>query len=130
MQHLRSLIIGMLFIPAITIAVESSGIPDDKAVIIFETKTGTVTFYHTLHASLRVTQCGSCHHTHEEGQTIKPCSECHKKKKTVIEGFSVVAPKNSKAYHTKCKGCHKYTLEELEQPAGPTRCKLCHIKTK
>ena len=104
-------------------------IPDDKAVIQFQTKTGVVTFNHTLHASLRVTSCASCHHTHEEGQPIKACSDCHKKKeKAKIEGFSVVAPKTSKAYHTKCKGCHKYTMEELEKPAGPTKCKLCHIK--
>ena len=67
-------------------------------------------------------------HTHEPGEPIKRCNECHKKKETKIEGFSVVAPKNSKAYHKKCKGCHKYTLEELEKPAGPTKCKLCHIK--
>lgn len=122
------LLLGWLLLPCVGIAAET--IPDDKAVILFETKTGTVTFFHTLHASLRVTQCASCHHTHEESEPIKPCSDCHKKKKTMVEGFSVIAPKNSKAYHTKCKGCHKYTLEELEQTAGPIKCKLCHIKTK
>ena len=121
-------LIGLLTFPLV--ASSADIIPEDKAVIRFETKTGTVTFFHTLHASLRVTQCESCHHTHEAGQAIKPCSDCHKKKKAKIEGFSVIAPKNSKAYHTRCKGCHKYTMEELEKPAGPTKCKLCHIKEK
>ena len=130
MRYLESLILGLLLVPVIAVALEAADIPDDKAVIIFETKKGVVTFNHTLHATLRVTQCGSCHHTYEEGQVIKPCSDCHKKKKTKVEGFSVIAPKNSKAYHKRCKGCHKYTMEELEKPAGPTKCKLCHIKVK
>ena len=121
-------LVGGMFLPFLAFAAET--IPDDKAVIQFETKTGTVTFYHALHASLRVTTCESCHHTHEAGQAIKPCSDCHKEKKTQIEGFSVIAPKNSKAYHTRCKGCHKYTMEELHKPAGPTKCKLCHVKEK
>ena len=103
-------------------------IPDDKAVIVFESKKGNVTFNHALHATVRSIECESCHHTHEEGKPIKPCGECHKKREAKVEGFSVLAPKNSKAYHDKCKGCHKYTLEELEKPAGPTKCKLCHIK--
>lgn len=130
MRYLKSLILGLLLMPVVAAAMEAATIPDDKAVIIYKSKKGVVTFNHYLHATLRVTQCGSCHHTHEEGQPIKRCSECHKKKKTMIEGFSVIAPKNSKAYHTRCKGCHKYTLEELEKPAGPTKCKLCHIKQK
>ena len=130
MRYLKSLILGLLFVPLIAVALEAADIPDDKAVITFESKKGTVTFNHTLHATLRVTQCGSCHHTHETGQAIKPCSDCHKQKKTKIEGFSVIAPKNSKAYHTRCKGCHKYTMEELKKPAGPTKCKLCHIETE
>jgi len=126
MRFSLSLLFGLLLLPLA--AHPADTIPDDKAVIQFQTKTGLVTFNHHLHATLRVTQCESCHHTHEPGEPIKPCAECHKKKKTKIEGFSMVAPKNSKAYHKKCKGCHKYTLEELEKPAGPTKCKLCHIK--
>ncbi len=127
MSHFIALLIGLLATSLTATAADV--IPDDKAVIQFPAKTGVVTFNHTLHASLRVTSCESCHHTHEEGQPIKACSDCHKKKKKAkIEGFSMVAPKTSKAYHTKCKGCHKYTMEELEEPAGPTKCKLCHIK--
>ena len=128
MQYLKSLLFGLLLLPAWVSAMDT--IPDDKAVITFESKKGTVTFFHALHATVRSIECNSCHHTHEPGQTVKRCSDCHKKRKTKIEGFSVIAPKNSKAYHTRCKGCHKYTMEELQKPAGPTKCKLCHIKAK
>jgi hypothetical protein len=116
----------LLMLPVVAAALET--IPDDKAVITFENKKGVVTFNHLLHGTVRGIECKSCHHTHKEGEPIKQCSECHKEKDSEVPGFSVLAPKNSKAYHDKCKGCHKYTVEELEKPAGPTKCKLCHIK--
>lgn len=125
---------NLLLFASLLIVFVSAGavetIPEDKVVITFQSKKGNVTFYHSLHATVRGVECQSCHHTHESGQPIKPCSECHKKKKSKVEGFSVLAPKNSKAYHNKCKGCHKYTLEELQIPAGPTKCKLCHVKDR
>lgn len=126
MRFLRVLFCSLLFLPVLAGATEL--IPEDKLVITFESKKGNVTFYHGLHATVRGVECQSCHHTHEPGEPIKRCSECHKEKESKVEGFSVMAPKTSKAYHTKCRGCHKYTLEELQQPAGPTKCKLCHIK--
>jgi hypothetical protein len=106
----------------------SPEIPDDKAVITFDTKMGTVTFNHKLHATVRGIECQSCHHTLKEGEPVKPCSDCHKKSKSKVEGFSVMAPKTKDAFHDKCKGCHQYTMKELKQPAGPTKCKLCHVK--
>lgn len=128
MRLLRLFFCGLLILPVLANATET--IPDDKQVITFENKKGVVTFNHGLHATVRGIECQSCHHTHEPGQPIKRCEDCHKKKKSKVEGFSVLAPKTSKAYHNKCKGCHKYTLEELQKPAGPTKCKLCHIKDK
>jgi len=125
-MRLLSFLLLLLMLPLGVSAAQT--IPDDKAVITFESKKGTVTFQHALHGTVRGIECTSCHHTLQEGEQVKKCSECHKKKKTQIEGFSVLAPKNSKAYHDRCKGCHKYTMEELHQPAGPTKCKLCHIK--
>lgn len=125
MRRLNSLLLALLVLPLLASAADT--IPKDKAVISFESKRGVVTFNHSLHATVRSIECGSCHHTHKAGEAIKPCSECHKKKEAAVEGFSVLAPKNSKAYHTRCKGCHQYTLEE-DKPAGPTKCKLCHIK--
>ena len=129
MYYLRSLTFGLLVLLALPLAaIAADLIPDDKAVVQFQTKTGLVTFNHYLHATLRASECESCHHTHEPGAPFQPCADCHKKKATEVPGFSVVAPKNSKAYHLKCRGCHEYTLKELEKPAGPTKCKLCHVK--
>jgi hypothetical protein len=127
MCYLKSLLFGLIVLPFLANAAET--IPDDKAVLQFQAKIGLVTFNHFLHATLRTNECESCHHTHEPGAPFQPCSDCHKKKKkTPVVGFSVVAPKSSKAYHLKCKGCHEYTIKELEKPAGPTKCKLCHVK--
>lgn len=101
-------------------------IPDDQAVLNFESRLGTVTFNHALHAQLRANDCETCHHTHEAGEPFQPCSNCHTDKTTTVEGVEV--PKDSKAMHLRCKGCHEYTVKELHQPGGPTKCKLCHIK--
>ncbi len=128
MQGLKSLFLAILVCPMLVNGAES--IPEDKAVLQFETRTGVITFQHALHATLRTSQCETCHHTHEAGQPFKPCSDCHKPNETPVAGFSVVPPKTSKAYHLKCKGCHEYTIKELEKPAGPTKCKLCHIKVE
>jgi hypothetical protein len=101
-------------------------IPDEHAVIPFESRLGTVTFNHALHAQLRVTDCETCHHTHQAGEPFQACGNCHMDKDTTVQGVEV--PKDSKAMHLRCKGCHEYTVKELHQPGGPTKCKLCHIK--
>lgn len=128
MRHLILALLALSMFPCMASAADT--IPDEKAVIVFENKKGTVTFNHALHSTVRGIECSSCHHTLQPGEAVQPCSDCHKKKASEVAGFSVLAPKNSKAYHNKCKGCHKYTLEELHEPAGPTKCKLCHIKDK
>jgi hypothetical protein len=98
-------------------------IPAEQAVIQFDTKLGVVTFLHQMHADLGSTQCTTCHHTFkaEEGP-IKRCHECHGKD-------TADAPKAKTAFHTRCIGCHEYTVEQGDQ-AGPLKkkCKLCHIK--
>jgi hypothetical protein len=98
-------------------------IPADKEVIQFDTKLGTVTFAHKKHADLSITQCTTCHHKHQPTDTtIKPCHECHQHKSTE-------PAKASTAFHTRCTGCHEYTVAGGQQ-AGPlkNKCKLCHIK--
>jgi hypothetical protein len=98
-------------------------IPADKAVIQFDTKLGIVTFAHQKHADLSITQCSTCHHKSEPGDTvIKPCHECH-------QHDSTEPPKASMAFHARCTGCHEYTVAGGHE-AGPLKkkCKLCHIK--
>lgn len=98
-------------------------IPPEKAVIQFESKLGTVTFAHQKHADLSITQCTTCHHKAEAADTeMKSCHECHAHESTDPQ-------KASKVFHTRCTGCHQYTVEG-GQHAGPlkTKCKLCHVK--
>jgi hypothetical protein len=98
-------------------------IPADKEIIQFETKIGTVTFLHRMHADLSVTQCDTCHHTLKPGdEQVKPCHECHGSK----DGE---APKVKTAFHSTCAGCHEYTVAHGDK-AGPEpkKCKLCHVK--
>lgn len=104
---------------------EELPIPADRATIQFDTKLGVVTFLHQKHADLSFTECTTCHHTFkgEAGEAIKPCHECHGKKK------GAESPAAKTAFHTRCIGCHEYTAEKGEQ-AGPLKkkCKLCHVK--
>ncbi len=103
---------------------EEPQIPPDKVVIQFDTKLGVVTFLHQKHADLSFTECTTCHHTFkgEAGETVKPCHACHTDK-------SADAPAAKKAFHTRCTGCHEYTVSQGDT-AGPLKkkCKLCHVK--
>ena len=114
-------------------AVFALDMPADKDIIIFHSKTmGKTTFYHKKHSTLEdvggvlKVECKTCHHTQEGDAAVKPCKECHAKKKG---GKMENAPKYKDAYHLRCRGCHKYTMEEMKKPAGPDKkCKLCHVK--
>lgn len=99
-------------------------IPDDRNTIEFHTKIGVVTFLHQMHSSLTITECTTCHHKMQPEDTrVQGCHECHKKE------ANEEVPKSKIAFHTRCTGCHQYTIDQGNQ-AGPIRkkCKLCHIK--
>ena len=116
-------IFALLALVAGNAMAEELAIPDDKAVIQFETKIGVVTFPHKMHAGLSITQCTTCHHKMQPTDTaVKPCHECHQKKSKELA-------KAKKAFHNRCIGCHEYTVAG-GQHAGPLKkkCKLCHIK--
>jgi len=107
-------------------ASEEPAIPSEQEVIQFQTKLGVVTFRHQMHAGLSSTECTTCHHTFkaEEGP-VKPCHACHEHDKKSADN----APKAKTVFHTRCIGCHEYTVEQGET-AGPLKkkCKLCHVK--
>jgi hypothetical protein len=123
---MRAILMILAFFAASTCLVmaEEQQIPPDKAVIQFDTKLGVVTFLHQMHADLSSTECTTCHHTFkgEAGETVKPCHACHDK-----ESADASAAKT--AFHTRCTGCHEYTVSQGDS-AGPLKkkCKLCHIK--
>ena len=99
-------------------------IPEDKEVIKFDAWPGAVTFAHKMHAGLSITECSTCHHKMQPGDTkVAPCHECHKHKAAPGE-----TPKARKIFHTRCTGCHEYTIKEGKD-AGPrkSKCNLCHI---
>jgi len=128
---MRFLVIFSIILLSVSITVVGSEIPADKSVIVFPGKLGDVTFHHKLHSSLEnvggvdKVECSTCHHTYQEGEVVKACGDCHIRKKSKDPES---APDLKKAFHYRCRGCHKYTMEE-GKPAGPDKkCKLCHVK--
>ena len=122
MRNLFILLTGLALLPGALLAYETI-IPADKETILFETKRGTVTFQHKMHADLSATECTTCHHALKpEDDAVKPCHDCHKSK-------DAEAPKVKTAFHSTCIGCHEYTVSHGEE-AGPLKkkCKLCHVK--
>jgi len=124
-MHLKISIIVLLSLFVSNLMAEVLTIPEDKTFIQFPAKLGNVTFAHKKHAGLSITQCTSCHHKYQPTDTvIRPCHECHKHKADNSE-----PPQTKTVFHTRCIGCHEYTIASGEQ-AGPVKkkCKLCHVK--
>ena len=128
---MRFSVVLSVILLSVSFTVAGSEIPADKNVIVFPGKTGDVTFNHKLHAGLEnvggvdKVECGTCHHTYEGEGAVKACGECHVRKKSASAADTPVL---KKAFHYRCRGCHKYTMEE-GKPAGPDKkCKLCHVK--
>ena len=98
-------------------------IPLDKEIILFtHSKLGNVTFLHKMHSQLDEVECTTCHHKHEGDGMPEPCHKCHQSKP------EDETPKIIKAFHTRCRGCHQYTIE-TGRKAGPVKkCTLCHVK--
>ena len=100
-------------------------IPGDKLVIRFDSKLGDVTFAHKKHADLSITECTTCHHmVQPDDHVMKACHDCHKHKAMDPE-----PPKTRQALHTRCIGCHEYTIASgMQAGPGKKKCKLCHVK--
>ena len=127
-MHLKVSMIVLFSLLVSSVMAECLTIPENKTVIQFESKLGTVTFAHKKHADLSITQCTTCHHKHQPGDAVmQPCHECHKDK--VDNDDKAAPPKTKTVFHTRCVGCHEYTIASGEH-AGPVlkKCKLCHIK--
>ncbi len=73
-----------------------------------------VTFNHQMHS--KKFECKTCHHKWNGQGNPHSCFKCHGCKK------KGEAPKAMKAFHKRCKGCHR------AKHAGPTRCNQCHKK--
>lgn len=118
---------------AVSFTAVAGEIPADKDIIVFPGKLGDVTFNHKLHSGLEnvggveKVQCSTCHHTYEGEGAVKACSGCHvRSKKAVADG----ALDLKKAFHFRCRNCHKYTMEQGKHAGPDKKCKLCHVKPK
>ena len=118
---------------SISFAVVGSEIPADKDIIVFPGKLGDVTFNHKLHSGLEnlggveKVECSTCHHTYEGAGAVKACSDCHVRSK---KEASTGTPDLKKAFHFRCRECHKYTMEQGKHAGPDKKCKLCHVKNK
>jgi len=130
---MRNLVILSIVLLSVSFAVVGSEIPADKNVIVFPGKLGDVTFNHKLHSGLEnvggveKVECSTCHHTYEGEGTVKACGDCHvRSKKPTTTG----TPDLKKAFHFRCRSCHKYTMEQGKHAGPDKKCKLCHVKNK
>ncbi len=124
-----SAFLSFIFLP---LAITASGaeIPPDKNVIVFPSKLGDVTFNHQLHSTLTdvgglaKVECSTCHHTFEGEGAVKPCTQCHIRSKKAAEGETLDL---TKAFHYRCRNCHRYTMEQGKRAGPNKKCSLCHI---
>jgi len=113
----------ILLMLGISTASGAAEVPPDKEIILFEhEKLGTVTFLHKMHSTLDGVECTTCHHTLEDSGKPEDCHKCHQSKPTDE------TPKSMKAFHTRCRGCHEYTVESGKKAGPVKKCKLCHVK--
>lgn len=130
---MRLLVILSILLLTVPFTASSIEIPPDKDVIVFPGKKGDVTFLHKLHSGLvdvgglEKVECSTCHHTYEGEGEVKVCDECHVRSKKKIVNK---APNLKKAYHYRCRSCHKYTMKEGKHAGPNKKCKLCHVKAK
>ena len=92
---------------------------------------GPVPFAHQAHVDAGVA-CGDCHHKQPEGESPKPCHECHKELRgeTIKENdaFHCGAVESMPALQS-CVGCHSRKVAGTKATNAPvTRdpCDACH----
>ena len=130
---MRILVIFSIILLSVSFTVFGSEIPADKNVIVFPGKLGDVTFLHSLHSGLEnvggveKVECSTCHHTYEGEGAVKACGDCHVRSKKEAPANT---PDLKKAFHFRCRDCHKYTMEQGKHAGPDKKCKLCHIKNK
>ena len=128
---MRILVILSLILFSVSFTADGAAIPADKEVIVFSGKLGNVTFLHKLHSGLEnvggleKVECSTCHHTYQGEGAVKACADCHvRDKKKATAG----TPDLKKAFHFRCRNCHKYTMKQGKHAGPDKKCKLCHIK--
>ena len=120
-MFMSRLVFIVLLLTAASIQAHTNEVPALKETIEFESRLGNVSFAHKAHAGLKKVECKTCHHTYPAEDGLQDCHNCHTPK-------GGDAPKAKDAFHLRCRGCHKYTVEEGEKAGPVKKCKLCHQK--
>ena len=119
---MKTLITIFIFLYS-SIAVAADQIPPDKEILYFDrAKMGAVTFMHKMHSTLDGVNCTTCHHTARGNNQQEDCHNCHQPDP---QGD---VPESAVAFHTRCRGCHQYTVDSGKKAGPVKRCTLCHIK--
>lgn len=114
------LTIVLLLICSSTMSAEQ--IPPGKEILYFDrSKMGVVTFMHKMHSTLEGVNCTTCHHTSRGKGQPEDCHNCHQ---PVPQGE---VPESGAAFHTRCRGCHQYTVDAGKKAGPVKKCTLCHI---
>ena len=127
---MRFLIFLSFILMPLSFALADAEIPADKNVIVFPSELGDVAFNHQLHSTLtdvgglEKVKCSTCHHTYEGEGAVKPCTQCHIRGKKAAEGETLDL---KKAFHYRCRNCHKYTMRQGKHSGPDKKCSLCHI---
>ena len=107
---------------ACSTAMAADQIPPDKEILYFDrAKMGVVTFLHKMHSTLDGVNCTTCHHTAKGNNQQEDCHNCHQPK---AQGD---VPESAIAFHTRCRGCHQYTVDSGKKAGPVKKCTLCHI---
>ena len=86
---------------------------------------GPVKFSHKKHNLEYKVRCAICHHFQvDDPNPVWKCGQCHDAQKKVGKIVRLMD-----AYHTDCRGCHQFAVEEGGAKNAPYRkCEECHEK--
>ncbi len=104
--------------------------PEDNLVLPVSASSNvqSVPFSHFTHASntgYKLT-CDRCHHRAADAG-YSTCKDCHVKIAT-IDADAKICPKEKRAYHLQCKGCHKAIKSNRPESLAPIKCDACHTE--
>jgi len=121
MLVMRALLTSLMLLGC-SIAIGAEQIPPDMEILYFDrNKMGVVTFMHQMHSTLDGVNCITCHHTARGDDQPEDCHNCHQPEP---QGD---VPESGVAFHTRCRGCHQYTVDAGKKAGPVKRCTLCHI---
>jgi hypothetical protein len=111
----KKLVLGMVTVALVIIAILGYALEKKKEPVrmAFDTAGGGVIFDHKMHASLKDTKCGECHHNEDED--ARNCRECHYAGE--FKGACADEAIHKRCIGKNCMSCHA---------EGSVQCDFCH----